>query len=357
MVNAYALLNVCIFIYFYRKYGLFNIGVILLAFYVLIAVSAIPAYKILQTDSFFSQYNFRNITLIPYIFLITITLLLIQPTFHFNKYIENTDIVLSRQKIKWFIIIYTLCSMIAIYCYYRTIVNNVSVETISEVRNDHYEGESLKAYNNFIEHLILLFVFNFNAIATIVFFYVLAHLRSHVASTWIILMAIGVVAPIFMVAIMTASRGMILTEFFQLIFCYCFFAKYYPKKLKRYFAIISIILVALFLIYSIIVTIARFGEGDDTLSSLISYFGQPTIIFNSKTAEIADFACGNYFFYPWVKYLGGNPDRVLISITKSWSPCFNTIVGNLYVDFGPIGTFLIALIVPVVFQNYLMSPL
>lgn len=354
LVDIYAIVNVALFLYYLYKYGISNSGVIIFAFYTIIALFAIPAYEILKSDSYFSQFNFSNITLFPYVYLLIITLLLIRPTFHFNGYIQKHNISVAESKVKLFVIVYSLCSILAIYCYYRTIVENVSAEALSQIRNDLYGGESMKAHKNFIEHIVTLFVFNFNGMATIVFFYVLAYMRAQIAKIWFFILAMGIVAPTFMVAIMTASRGMIVSEFFQLLFCYSFYSNSYSKRLKRSFTIVCAIILVIFGFYTILVTISRFGEGDDSMSSIISYFGQPTIIFNSQVSEISSYAYGVRFFYPWANILGIDPDMILNPIVKKWSPCFDTLTGDLYIDFGPIGTFLIALLVPVIFNNFVI---
>lgn len=354
-VNIYAIANIILLLWYIYKYGWqFSPGLLVLSFYVLVAVLAIPAYEILQHDSFFHRYDFTNVTFFPYVFLFITTLLFLKPTFKFKGYIKNVQISISERKLRYFIIIYTLFSLVSVYCFYRTITSNITVETLAQIRQDHYAGNTLKAYNNVIEHFIILFTVRFNTVATIVFFYVLAVRQIKLNKWWLIGMGIGVVAPNFMDAIMTASRGMIISQAFLCVLCYSYFSNLYSKRFKRALAFLGCFILVVFFIYSMVVTMMRFGSDDDSFSSLISYFGQPTIIFNSQVAESMDFANGVRFFHPVAEFLGMEPDKIIMSITKPWSPCFDTFIGDLYVDFGPIGTFLISLFVPY-FVNSLFS--
>lgn len=353
LVDFYAIANICLLIWYLYRYGFrMTPGLIVLSFYVAVAVMAVPAYSYLQEDWFFSKYDFTNVTLFPYIYLFVTTLLFLYPIFNFQKYVDRISFSLSEVKVKRFIVIYTLCALFSIYCYYQTIVSNVSLETLSEIRQSHYEGDTLKAYDNIIEQVIMLFVFNFNPLAAVVFFYALAFFRKKLSRFWIWGMGIGVFGPPFMVAIMTSSRGMLINELFLLLVCYCLFSSFYPRRLKRILAFLTVAVLVIFSLYSALVTESRFGKGSDAVSSIICYFGQPTIIFNSQTMDISSYANGNRFFYPVIEYFGGDPGSVVSKIVKGWSPCFDTFIGDLYVDFGPILTLLIALVVPYMIDSY-----
>lgn len=199
---------------------------------------------------------------------------------------------------------------------------------------------------------MLFFTFNLNVLASIVFFYILSNTQIILNKWWIYGLGLGVLMPPFMVAIMTASRGMIIGEVFQLMLCYSYFEGSYSRKLKKTLIVLCCLILVIFWTYSMLVTQSRFGKGDDAFSSLVSYFGQPTLVFNSQTSAITDYALGARFFYPWLESFGIDPETILKPIVKSWNPCFDTFVGDLYVDFGPIGTIILALIISYFVTKY-----
>lgn len=353
LVDLYAVANVLLLVWYVKKYGWrFSPGLLVLSFYVLIAIMAVPAYEALQTDSFFSAYDFTNITLMPYVYLFITTLILIYPTFKFGKYIRRVHISIPEKKLKIFIVAYSVCALISVYCFYRTISTNVTIETLAQVRNDLYEGEVITAYNNQIEHIIILFTVQFNTVATIAFFYAVATMRKRISVWWFVALCIGIIVPPFMDAMKTASRGMLIGTAFSLSLCYGYFSNLYSKQIKRVFLVVAVISITVFLAYSLIVTEMRFGSDDDSYSSIISYFGQPTIIFNSQVADISSFAYGARFFKPVAEFIGVDIQALMTPIAKGWSPCFDTIIGDFYVDFGPIGTFLAVLGISYLVTSY-----
>ena len=90
LVIGYALSNMLLLLFYVRKYGWrWSPGIVVLGFYVLIAIIGIPAYDMMKKDDFFYQYNFTNITLFPYIYLFITTLFFLIPTFKFQGIVNR----------------------------------------------------------------------------------------------------------------------------------------------------------------------------------------------------------------------------------------------------------------------------
>lgn len=350
----YAGLFVILILWYIKKYGLqITPGFILIGFYTLIAILGIPAYNMMKYDNFFHQYNFQNITLIPYIFLFITTVAFLSPTFNYHKITSCKPIHYSKKRIKIFSYIYILCAFVSIYFYYRTNVHIYMNEDLAEVRNNMYLEEQINAYNNNFERIFLSVTSHFNIVATIIFFLLLAKERENYSKFFFILLAIAIVIPAIGDAMRTISRGMIISLIINLALGYSFFSNYYSNKVKKKMLLtISIILIVV-LFYSMLVTEARFGEGDDSISSLICYWGQPPIIFNSQVAALNESLGGIRFFQPIAEYLGINTSYRIHELGKYFLPCFDTFIGDLYFDFSYLGVTVLAVIVPLLIKRFI----
>lgn len=169
----------------------------------------------------------------------------------------------------------------------------------------------------------------------------------------LILFAVMLILPTFMDAVRTASRGMVVSLFFRLLLCYGMFSSKMPKKMKKVFFISGIVLIIMILAYSLLVTEARFGEGDSGTSSLICYWGQPTLVFNSQVMDIDVFANGRIFFMPIYDAMGIDSTRIFVQVTKEFGSCFTTLLGTAYMDFGLLGIALLAFVVPSIIKRLL----
>lgn len=357
LVYLFAFANIILFILYIRRYGI-NLapGMIVLSFYVLVACLAIPAYSELPQSDFFSFYNFREITLFPYIVYFFVFLMLIKPTFEFQKVISKSPIVISIDKAKIFVYIYIAASIITIFLIYRTISVNSVLENMAEVRRDFYAGEGLIPYNNAVEHFITTFTMAFQIPATIILFVLFTKPRSRPNFMIMTLFALCIIVPAFLDAVRTVSRGMVVSLFIRFLLCYGMLNSYFSKKLKSYFVKISIVFLGLFVIYSLLVTEARFGEAESGgINSLVCYWGQPTIIFNSQVMEISEFSYGKIFFLPLYEAAGIDNSALFARICKGFGPCFTTAIGTLYLDFGIVGILLIAIFIPAIINKLIIQ--
>lgn len=339
-LNALVYLYTCFRIV--KRYGLFNPGAIIFEFITLTALLAIPAYKVLAKDYFFSRYDFSNVTFLPFVYLFVLNLLIIKPLFNVPEAITTHNINYSFKFIRNFSYLYIVCALISIYLNYKLLITSYLGVEWSEIRNMQYEGEALMAYNNIFERFFLSFTAHLRLVACISFMLFFLFHRDKVKTSFLVMLLISIIIPMFMDAMRIASRGMLITILFQFAFLIGFFYKYINKKKLKQICIV----VGLFMFfaygYSMAVTASRFGETSGNESALISYWGQPQIIFNSAISGIDNCWFGKYSFgnlFAMLDLPTSYSDREL---GTRFLPCFTTIVGNLYTDFHFIGPLLFA---------------
>lgn len=116
---------------------------------------------------------------------------------------------------------------------------------------------------------------------------------------------------------------------------------------KRRALIIGLSIVAsLILVLTLAISLSRFGESDAG-GSIVSYLGQSMLVFNAGIATpISSYANGRYFF---LNFLGLDKSEVWIdsryNISTSDGSALNTFIGCSYVDFGPVLTIIIAIVI------------
>ena len=198
-----------------------------------------------------------------------------------------------------------------------------------------------------IEHVFVTFTMSFQVPATIVFFVLLTKPNSRPNFIIMSVFAICLILPTFMDAIRTASRSMVVSLFIRLLLCYSMFKGYFSANLKRLFLSGGLLLVVFLIGYSLMVTEARFGDADSGgISSLICYWGQPTLVFNSQVMDVNEHSFGKIFFLPLYEAAGIDSSSLFIRMCKGFGSCFTTSIGTFYLDFGLIGILLMAFVVP-----------
>lgn len=353
IIVIYAIVNLLYLFWYIFKNGLkISPGFIILSFYVFIAVLGIPAYQMLKTDHFFCKFNFSNVTVFPYVLYFLATLALVKPIYGLERSVGDAQIVISYKKVSFFIYVYIICSFVSGYFYYRTITSSGMLLDMASARMDVYNGEQINAYSNAFERIFLSFASHMNIPATIIFFLALSRFKKYFNKTLLCLLGIAVIIPPFGDAVRTVSRGMVITLIIQLVLIYSFFSKDISKQLKKRFFFALVLLLVGVLAYSIFVTNERFGGGDDSYSSLICYWGQPPIIFNSQVVRIDEYAYGARFFYPIADFLGLDI-RILDVLAKHhFGPCFTTLIGDIWIDFSIFGVIFVCIFIPILINKF-----
>lgn len=200
-----------------------------------------------------------------------------------------------------------------------------------------YYDEDFQLYKNIVERIAMNIISYFKIFAIMMFFYFLS-IKKYKLS---LLLLASILIPLFQIAILTAARGSIYTLVIIFITMYFCFKKYISAKLNRVFLTGSLVILALFGFFVVSVSVSRFG--DAFWDSLRYYFGHGMLTFNyGLTDTLNQFAYGEYAF----KWFYADSLLDIDSLGAHMGTSFVTFVGNLYIDFGPFFTIIMALIIP-----------
>jgi len=267
----------------------------------------------------------------------------------FRPFFFDSDKLFERLKkpnmkvLSAFCIIYIVCSLVSIYYGLDSAMQNIVSGKFNEAYFDNSAGD-VALYTNQFERLAKIFAQYFQPVAMLTVFYYLT--LKNFKPLRIILLALAVILPTLVSSIIIGNRSMIVQFLILITICYFIFHRGIPKKRKRIIMIPSVILIILVFFLLSTVTISRFGE-EKVTSSVFFYLGHSMLTFNyGVTDTIHTYSNGKYFFSWFIDAFGGNSKIDILKLGAHFDGAFSTIVGPLYMDFGPIGTFIIAVIAP-----------
>lgn len=337
-----ALLYLITLIVYWKIKCRFDLGFLILVAYALIASLAIPY------DYFLGSIYPHEVTLLPFVYLFIVLLIFIRPYLKYDESIVERLKVRSLTKLKIIAYLLILSMFFSAYILLPEAIKNVQGGEWRNVRNELYSGDlEVVMYNNFIEKIMLIYNQYFRVLSILIFFYFLTLKRQ--SKIFIFLLGLSCFVPIMLMSICTSSRGMMLNVFLEFAAGFILFKPQFTEATKKKIYTTGIVFVSIILIYSIAVTVSRFGEetsyGSSELS-LLDYFGQPMVVFNDGVFDMYSFANGKYFFKLLFEILGFDSTYDQIRMGGHWGVGFYTFIGAFFIDFGPIGTLIIALVFP-----------
>lgn len=330
-------LALCVY-FFYKKQ--IDVGFVLFSTYALVSLACILHLS--------SEENQWKLNMWSFIYLFAIVILFLRPFLKKSNFSSLTQIN-NIKFLRLFVYLFILCTVIDVFFSLETTLLNLKEGDWRQLRRNVYSDEVI-LYNNQILRFARIFLQYLKPLAIVIFFISLT--KKILSFNIQVLLFLSILLPSFIISIITASRGIIFSTFSSLIFGFIFFKKAIPKELKKYIYIIGSFVLFAIIYFSLEVTNSRFGENNSS-NNFIYYFGHSMLVFNYGLSDsIIEFGYGAYFF-DWFYNLFGIDTIDINKLGAHFGTQFYTFVGALYIDFGPVFTFLIALIAPLFFSNIL----
>lgn len=325
-----------------------SLVMILLVEYFIISVFSIMILKL-------NLRYYSDIKLTPYIILLVSYFIIFFPFLRSKNKFNAKRIEITYYKVyNYMVYLYLIFSIIAIYLFLpyasELIINN----NWAMVRQLHYDDLSIRVYSNIFERIALNYVSYFRPFVMLIYF---IFLKYDYKPKLRLALFIAITGNVLLASMQNVSRRMIF-DFFILFFAmFIFFKKSLNKKTVRRINLMLTIVGTVFLMYSSIVTINRFSSTGDfdisAMHSLISYFGQPPLVFNSNVYPITKHTYGLYSFGRLFEMFGATLHYPQASIGGSWGSGFYTYVGLIYIDFGALGVIIHAIFISLIL-SYLL---
>ena len=320
---------------YWRKYRQFDFYMLILLLYTMTATMCAFFYYEVPGE-------YKNITFFPFLYLFVVLMIMFSPVRGKNIG-ANSFIIRDNTAFKFLSWFFIIMSFVSVYLSIPRIIETFQSGDWGAIRNllgddnegiEHYASQGERLVKNLSSYL--------SPFALVYAFYQLTKPRF---SRWFVfLLFSAIVIPSFFEASVEASRGMIMHLVIKLGIAYFMFRFLIPKSRKKVIYILSLILASVFIVYSIAVTVSRFGE-DDANSSLFMYFGHSMLAFNDGIFNsMHDYAGGKRFFSWFIDLFGGDSSFSSAKLGSTAGTAFFTIVGGMFIDWGPYGTVVVAII-------------
>ena len=326
LVIGNALLYLITLLVYWHKQRRMDYGFVTIAFYLIVAICCIFEY--------IAEPHRWELTAWPFVYLFIANLILFLPLFSSSdkiaaKVYYNRSINIPGLQI--FCGIYIIFALITTICYFPLAWDSLQSGAWASIRDSTYE-EEFHLFQNPILNIIANLSTHFTIAVIVIYFFLLTQPR--ISKAFKTTLLISTITPMALTALVIAARGHIFTLLFNFLLGFLCFRQYIPKRTKRTLLVWAIVFGGILGLYTIAVTIARFGQESD--SSLLYYFGHSMLTFDYGLTDTIDtYGKGAYTFRRFVNYVVHDLDWTL---GTHFGTSFFTFVGSLYIDFGPLGT-------------------
>lgn len=326
LVIGNALLYLITLLVYWHKQRRMDYGFVTIAFYLIVAICCIFEY--------IAEPHRWELTAWPFVYLFIANLILFLPLFSSSdkiaaKVYYNRSINIPGLQI--FCGIYIIFALITTICYFPLAWDSLQSGAWASIRDSTYE-EEFHLFQNPILNILANLSTHFTIAVIVIYFFLLTQPR--ISKAFKTTLLISTIIPMALTALVIAARGHIFTLLFNFLLGFLCFRQYIPKRTKRTLLVWAIVFGGILGLYTIAVTIARFGQESD--SSLLYYFGHSMLTFDYGLTDTIDtYGKGAYTFRRFVNYVVHDLDWTL---GTHFGTSFFTFVGSLYIDFGPLGT-------------------
>lgn len=322
IVNS--LLYVVSFICIYNKYRTLSVGTFLMFSYAAVSVFGIINYS---ESSQFWRFSFFS-----FIYLYMVVLIFMKP-------FVSRKLIIQENPLGHYTIYRTIAKVYIALAIFSSIVyfplaldslRSSDLADVYEMAHEEKEGTLFSKFANLFFHIRYLGI--------ILFFSYLAKTKQ--SKLFLFLLGVAAFLPIILSTISQASRGGMVALFANIAIVYLMMKDLLPKSVKRILTITVSTIIPLVSIYFMLVTVSRFEESSlniDAGESMMYYLGHSMLTFNYGVMDtIQNYANGAYMF--------DGSSLKDVRFGTHFGTNFITIVGVLFLDFGLVGTVLMAVV-------------
>lgn len=316
-----------------RRHRVIDLFFIILLAYTMIALVGMIDYFI---GIFNVQFDLSFVRL-SYLFIVII--ICISP---FKQVNINTKpiYIVENEKIQFLLAIFVIAGIISAYF---TLPKAIALQTMDDwgsIRQDVYSGNStITLYDSQFERFTKNLYSYLQPFGSVMAFYQLTKPKLKKMLTALLFVVWLVNA--YTSATLIASRGMLMLLALKMLVLYVLFRKFIPKRRKMIIIFAAVLVGVFFYGYTLAVTEARFG--DESNESLWRYFGHSMFAFDDGIMRtMHDYAYGRYQFGWIYRLMGESSNFNWEALGCTHGTLFFTFVGDIYVDFGPYLTIIVA---------------
>lgn len=345
---CYLFIWILTFIWYHWKYRVADAGTVIIGLYILYAI-----FSILTVNDALIGFMYNPLQVYPYLYLYVMLMIALTPTIynHFHpvqKLQESPTRLLNVYAV--FVILLSLLLVPDIVDNFSEGLVKIVTDTDAgrEAYEDSLEDKMENGYGSQIGNLSAIIFNAFYDVTIFVAFYMMTLKRKN------IFLVVGIFISVvigLMLPIMKGARGSAYITLCTLLGAFMLFKPYLSRLLVRVVSIVGIVGGLLILIPIAAITMSRFGERVEGVSSFITwYMGQGNVYFNNFGLNAGGIRYGDRTINFVKRAI--DPDtpknfaerRMKYHNLEMDDDRFTTFVGDFCIDFGPVVAFLIFLI-------------
>ena len=269
--------------------------------------------------------------------------------------VKGTLEIVETRPIRILVWIYIISGLLAIYYTIPTAKELIQSGEWGMLRAQVYsDDENVVLYQSALERMAKNIHSYLRPLGVVMCFYYLTVPKRNKLKLFLIWFSY--IGESFLASTLIASRGMIIMVVFNVLLSFVIFKEYISHRVKKIVAIIALLLTIPLTLYMSVVSVSRFGA-DDAGSSVFMYLGHSMLTFNKGVmGTMHDFAYGKFAFLYFIDLFGGNlsgkMDALMQSLGYTGGTGFYTFIGTFYIDWGPIGAFIVAILMAVFLGHF-----
>lgn len=359
-ILLYSIILCVILIFYIIKYRSINATITIFSLYTISSFTSIYFF-------YNSNYDYKNITLTPIVYLILCLLLTIIPIIKYDN-IKNKSLITSHKGEKIIKITIIFIAILAIEPFIEMILHLPSImhnqSSLADIYEAKADGTGVKYnYLSWIGRKLYWINFLIRDIIPILLFFYIAKFNK-IDNKLIIGLTIAILNPILF-DFSLGGRSTVISTSFYLIFTYavfrCFLKRNTIKKIDK-ILLLSFGLVSLLIA---IVTIVRFNSSKfdiDIFTWLCLYTGEGMLNFSADLWPIDITSNGDNTFL-MLRYILGLTNNIDIESVRATRDIlhvrnlvFYTYIGTIYYDFNKIGTIIFILSFSIIITYLTRAP-
>ena len=353
-ITSYIYLLIYILLWFFVCYNhykkaKFSSGLVVILSYLVYGILSF----ILYSDNYLGK-SYGELNLFPFIYLFIMLYMFLSPVF---KY-ERSDVMQVCKPnyiiIQVFLLVYSASAIITLPSILSHLKEGLKLLLIDSSAGAELYNESFDNYvvtNNSISGIygLIAIIYNtFSDVAKFMFFYYLT--LNNKKKIFIILFIITFIID-SLYPLTKGGRTPLVMNLFSILMAVTLFYPFYSFKIKKELKKCGLILLIIVSIPFMALTISRFGDRDyGTFGGVLLYVGQAPLNFNTKALDAGGIRNGDRTINLFKQFIFDGTPRDINEVRMKYrhlkmdDSIFSTYVGDFVLDYGPIGAFIIFLL-------------
>lgn len=360
-ITSYIYLLIYILLWFFVCYNhykkaKFSSGLVVILSYLVYGILSF----ILYSDNYLGK-SYGELNLFPFIYLFIMLYMFLSSVFKYEKAVVVRVIEPSKIIVQIFLLVYSFCAIIIIpntIGSFREGIATLLLDTSggSELYNEALENYVIREKGVSGIYGLISIIYNiFSDIAKFVFFYYLTLKNKKKIFIYLfsLVFLFGLLYPLS-----KGGRTDVIMSLFSLFMALSLFWPFYSNTLKKILKKCVIVLIIIVSVPFMALTISRFGERDSgTSGGILSYAGQAPLNFNLKALDAGGTRNGDRTINLFKQFIFDDTPRDINEVRMKYrhlkmdDSIFSTYVGDFVLDYGPIGAFIIFIILSLYFNN------